>query len=430
MSWEQDEALRCVKCGFCLQACPTYQEWGIETHSPRGRLSVMRSLMAGELTPQEAMPAIDHCLGCRACEPACPSGIEYGRVLEGARHQLVQAGAETGPRLPRLAVSMGLRHLLPHPARLRALASGLRLLRRTGLVRSFKRLLPAHMERVLTALPEPPERGERERWLTSAGGRRLPTGEVVFPAIGTSRYRVAFLTGCVMDALFWAVNRSTVTVLQRIGCDVVVPAASCCGALHAHAGQMEQAAALARENLRALAAAEAYVGTVDAIVTNSGGCGAHMVGYSHLLGSEAEPFVKRVMDLSQWVDKVGLGEAVFTPLLLRVTYQESCHLANGQKVRKEPRRLLAAIPGVHLIEMAEAGTCCGSAGIYNLTHPEMAGQLLSRKVGHITGTMAEVVVTANPGCHLQLLTGLQDAPNQVQVMHLAEVLAKSLAPGR
>lgn len=408
--WAYDEALRCVKCGFCLQACPTYRQTGLETASPRGRLALVRAMVEGVLPLDDATAApLYLCLGCRACETACPSGLKYGRVLEGARAALepaLDASRSPGERLLRW---LGFRHLLPRRRLLRA-AVGL-----AGAGRAVAGLLPAHLRTMAGSLPALPPRRLRREW-----DRLAALGAV--PARGPRRYRVAFFPGCVMDALFLAVNLATVRVLAAYGCEVVILTGStCCGALHAHSGRLEEARALARQNAAAVPA------DVDAIINNAGGCGAHLREYGHLIPEGAE-FARRSRDLSQWLAEIGPGPATaFRPLPLTVTYQDSCHLAHGQQVKAAPRQLLRSIPGLTYVEMPDADRCCGSAGIYNLLQPEMAGALLREKMASVAATGAPVVVTANPGCHLQLLAGARQAGAPVQVRHLAEILAASLA---
>lgn len=429
---EYDEALRCVKCGFCLQSCPTYVQLGIETASPRGRLSLIRAVAEGRLPlGDDFADPMYLCLGCRACETACPSGLHYGRALEGARAAVEPHLEQRRPWWQRALRRIAFDVLLPHPGRLRRLAGLLGLAQRSGALALAARLLPAHVRPLALALPPAPAGARRRAWARLF--RALPGGAGhVAPAAGQRRYRVAFLPGCVMDALFLPVNLATVRLLTRAGCEVVVPAGmGCCGALHAHSGRRESAGALARRNLAALAAAEAAGGPVDAIINNAGGCGAHLKEYGHLLPGDAgaAAFAARCRDLSEWLAEVGLPPAV-RPLPLTVTYQESCHLSHGQRVRQQPRRLLQAIPGLKLVEMAHADRCCGSAGIYNLLQPEMAGALQREKVAAIGATGAPVVVTANPGCHLQLLAGLQQAglAGRVEVRHIAELLDAATDP--
>ncbi|MFO7173610.1 MAG: heterodisulfide reductase-related iron-sulfur binding cluster [Bacillota bacterium] len=429
----QDEALRCVRCGFCLQACPTYRQTGIETASPRGRIAVILALAEGRLSPgPEAAGPLDLCLGCRACEAVCPSGIRYGWLLESARAALESALEPRRPWPVRLARRVGFA-LVARPRWLRGLAALLAAAQKTGLLRAAAALLPRrlrHLREMALALPPAPTPALRRQWRRLL--EPLPDGQGWrVPAAGPRRYRVGFFPGCVMDALFLSVNLAAVRVLAAAGCEVVIPAgAGCCGALHVHAGLQEDGIALARQN----AAAFARVGPLDAVIQNAGGCGAHVQEYGRLLAgtpeAEAGAALARLSrDLSRWLVEVGLGAARLGPVPGKVTYQPSCHLENGQGVRAEPRQLLRAIPGLELVEMADADRCCGSAGIYNLTQPAMATALLDEKMARVRATGAETVVVTNPGCHLQMLAGVHRAglAGRVRVRHLAEVLAEALA---
>ena len=437
LGWAYDEASRCVKCGFCLQACPTYVHFGVETASPRGRLALVRAAAEGSLPLDDALAApLDLCLGCRACEPACPSGLQYGRVLEAARATLdpVMAGKRTP--VERFLRRLVFRDLLPHPRRLRLLARLLGVAQRSGFAHLARFLVPEHLAVLVAGTPPAPTTALRRIWRGLQ--RPLSNGAGwIIPARGERRVRVAFFPGCVMDALFLSVNIATVRVLTRPGYEVVIPGGwHCCGALHAHGGMAEQARNLARRNLAALPEAEAAAGPVRAVISNSGGCGSHLKEYGHLFPGEAaaQSFSERTRDLSEWlvadlkVSPGWVGNTALRPQRLRVTYQESCHLSNGQRVTSQPRELLRAIPGLELVEMSDSNRCCGSAGIYNVTHPEVADALLDAKLQRVRETRAAVVVSANPGCHLQLRCGIvkQGLSLQVEVAHIAELLAQSL----
>lgn len=431
LAWAYDEALRCVKCGFCLQTCPTYLQLGIETASPRGRLALVRAVAEGRLDP--GAPFADplyQCLGCRACESACPSGLQYGQILEGARAAVEPYLAARRPWWVRGVRRFGLQWLLPHPRRLRLVAAVAGILQRTGWLHVAARLLPSQARRAAAGLPPAPTGGQRRAW--SRLFRPLPGGAGGVARAATARYRVAFLPGCVMDALYLPANLATVRLLVRSGCDVVVPAgATCCGALHAHSGNRPAVAALARRNVAALRSIEAVAGCCDAIIANAGGCGAHLKGYAHLLDGDgsAAGFAARCRDLTEWLAEIGLPRPV-RELPAWITYQDSCHLRHGQGIREQPRRLLKEIPGVSLVEMDGADRCCGSAGIYNLLHPQMAAALQGDRVKAIAGTRAALVVTANPGCQLQLQAGLAaaDMASGIRVCHIAELLDWATAP--
>ncbi|MGH7266275.1 MAG: (Fe-S)-binding protein, partial [Candidatus Rokuibacteriota bacterium] len=387
---EYDKLLKCVHCGFCLPTCPTYAEGGLEMDSPRGRIYLIKSLADGRIGLGDSVVRhLSLCLDCRACETACPAGVEYGHLIEAAKAEIERR--RPGSPVRRLVRHVALAKLLPSPARLRFLAGALRLYQRTGLRALVRRsgvlslLSPtlAASEALLPPLPE------------ASGGKSLPA---LVPAAGERVARAGFLRGCVQDVVFRSDNEATLRLLARNGVEVAVPPAQgCCGALHAHAGDPGRAQALARESIAAFEPAG-----VDTVVVNAAGCGAHMKNYGHLLRNDpawagrAAAFAAKVADVTEVLARRPLRGPI-GPLRLRVTYHDPCHLAHGQRVRAEPRALLRAIPGLEVVPLAEAEMCCGSAGIYNLTEPEMAGRLLARKVRHVEATGADVVVTANPG---------------------------------
>jgi glycolate oxidase iron-sulfur subunit len=417
---EYGHLLQCVHCGFCLPTCPTYAELGQEPDSPRGRIYLIKALADGRAVLTESLAEhLSLCLGCRACESACPSGVPYGHLIEAGRAELeARRPGSLWRRLVRRAAFGG---LLPRPALLRAVAATLRVYQRSGLQRlvrgsGFLRLLPARLAASERLLPPLPPAGR---------GGRLP--EVV-PARGPRRTRVGFLHGCVQDAVFRAHNEATLRCLARQGAEVAIPRAQrCCGALHAHAGEPEAARALARATIAAFEGAG-----VETVVVNAAGCGAHMKAYGHLLrhdpawAARAEAFARTVVDVTEFLARAPLAGPL-GPLPLRATYHDPCHLAHGQKVRREPRTLLRAVPGLELVELGEADMCCGSAGIYNLTEPAMAERLLARKMAHVEATGAAAVVTANPGCILQLAAGLRGRGRDVSVLHVVEVLDQAYA---
>jgi glycolate oxidase iron-sulfur subunit len=422
---DYDGLLKCVHCGFCLPSCPTYAELGQEPDSPRGRIYLIKALADGRVPLTDSVTEhLSLCLGCRACESACPSGVPYGHLIEAGRAEIeARRPGSAWRRLVRRAAFAG---LLPRPALLRALVAGLRLYQRSGLQRLVRRsgllrLAPAGLRTAEALLPALPPAGR---------GGRLP--ETV-PARGPRRARVGLLHGCVQDAVFRPHNEATLRCLARQGVEVLVPRAQrCCGALHAHAGEPEAARALARATIAAFEAAG-----VEAVVVNAAGCGAHMKAYGHLLredpawAARAAAFARTVVDVTEYLAAQPLATPL-GPLPLRATYHDPCHLAHGQQVRAAPRALLRALPGLELVELGEAEMCCGSAGIYNLTEPEMARRLLDRKLGHVEATGATTVVTANPGCILQLQAGLAARGQGVEVLHVVEVLdrAYQAAEGR
>jgi glycolate oxidase iron-sulfur subunit len=402
--------LDCVHCGICLPQCPTYRVLGQEMDSPRGRVYLMRAATEGRIGLTENFVLhMDRCLGCRACETACPAGVPFGRLIEETRGQIERRV----PRpLGRRLLGRFLLGVFPERQRLARVLTLTRLYQRSGLQRLVRgsgllRGLPRvdAMERLLPTIQ-------------TAARDRLPAETM--PQSGAPRGTVALLEGCVQSVLYPEVNRATVSLLARAGYRVVVPEGQgCCGALHLHWGDRAGGRALARRNLAALAGA-------DWIVTNAAGCGAALRDYGHLLGEDPQvrAFAARVRDVSELLAEHLPGPR--RPLDLTVTYHEPCHLAHGQKVREAPRALLRAIPGLRLVDLPESDLCCGSAGVYNLMEPEIAGQLLDRKLDRIAGTGATVVASGNPGCLLQIRRGLADRRMPVRAYHPVELLAWSV----
>jgi len=410
---------RCVHCGLCLNHCPTYRLWHQEADSPRGRIRQMALIDEGRLDLNESFVThIDRCLDCRACETACPSGVEYGNLVEMARAQIEQNYRR--PLASRMARDLVYRRLLPYPRRILAAARVLRLYQRSGLASLARasgalRLMGLHdRERLLPKIDS--------EFFFSELGR-------VYPARGVRRARVAFFAGCIAQVTFSELNRATIRVLQANGCEVVVPESQgCCGALAAHAGVRDVARGLARANFAAFAAGE-----FDAIVTNAAGCGSTLKEYTHLFGADdpaheqARQFAAKVRDVSEFLAQLGVS-APMRPVPLRVTYQDSCHLAHGQKIREAPRALIRAVPGVELAEMALADQCCGSAGVYNVTQTKASLELLAVKMESARETRAQAIVTANPGCMLQLRAGAAIHGTGQEVLHVVELLDRALAP--
>jgi glycolate dehydrogenase iron-sulfur subunit len=406
---------RCVHCGLCLAYCPTFSILGTEMDSPRGRIFLIKSMAEGRIGLTDSAAAhLDLCLGCRACETVCPSGVPYGQLIEAARADIERQ--RPGGPLRRLFRWVNFSVLLPHPRLLSLAGAGLRFYQISGLQRLVRasgllRLLPgplASWEPLLPAIP--------------AAADRAPLPEVT-PASGPKRVTVGLLTGCIQQVAFGPQNRATARVLARNGNEVVAPRSqSCCGALHAHGGEHATALELAKKTIAAFESAG-----VEQVVVNTSGCGAHMKAYGTLLADEpawaerAQRFATRVSDISEFLAREPL-RGPLRPLARTVTYHDPCHVAHGQKIRKEPRALLAQIPGVTLVELREADWCCGSAGTYNLTQPEMAGQLQRRKIENIRATGADAVVTANPGCIIQIQQGLEDGARPISVLHIVELL--------
>ncbi len=401
-----DHLRLCVHCGICLPQCPTYRVLGEEMDSPRGRIYLMRAVAEGRLGLTDTFARhLDLCLGCRACETACPSGVPFGSLLEATRSQL----AERGPR-PRAA---RLRRLLyrtfPEPRRLGVLLGGLRVYQRSGLRRLVRgsrvlALTPrvAAMEALLPDVPR---------------AEALPE---LIPAQGRQRLgRAGLLTGCIQRHLYPDVNRDTARLLSLAGYDVVIPSdQGCCGALELHAGFLDDF----RDRGRKLTAA--FPLDLDVVVVNAAGCGSAMKEYGHWMSGEAavETFAAKIRDVSEVLVDADLP---LGPLNLTVAYHDACHLAHGQRIRAEPRRLLGRIPGLRLVPLADSDLCCGSAGVYNLLEPEVAGRLLTMKVDRIAETGAAAVVAGNPGCLLQIAKGCQERGLGVEVVHPVTLLARA-----
>ena len=403
--------LDCVHCGLCTAACPTYAENGNENDSPRGRIYLMRGVRDGRLElTGEVRRHLELCLDCRACETACPSGVQYGRLIEPFRVAM-ESGDEHG-KADDWFHRWILFRLFPYPRRLRAAMAPARVAQLLGLDRAARalglfRLLPPRLRQLVDMLPPL--------------ARPLPALPEVLPAIGKRRARVALFTGCVGDAIFRGTHWATARVLQQNGCDVIVPRTqACCGAIHFHAGSSEPAREFADTNVAAFAA-----GDVDAVIVNVAGCGAMLKDYGHHWRDAAqgarEALAHKVRDVSEFLDQLGLvppeGEI---PLV--ATYHDACHLAHAQKIREAPRRLLAQIPGLELKELPETDLCCGAAGTYNLTEPEMAGRLSRRKLDNILSTGARTVITGNAGCLLQIAREARSRGEKLWVAHPVELL--------
>lgn len=417
--------LDCVHCGLCTSACPTYLETGNENDSPRGRIYLMRAVTDGRVPMSDTLARhLDLCLDCRSCETACPSGVQYGRLIEpfrvDMRGQERSNGADPGGWFQRWI----LYGLFPYPGRLRLalwparMAQVLRLdrlLEWSGLLR----LLPEKLRQMQSLLPP-----------LRARGPRLPE---LLPAIGERRARVALFTGCVADAMFHHVHWATARVLQANGCDVLIPRSqTCCGAIHYHSGASEPALERAATNAAAFDNDD-----VDAVIVNVAGCGSMLKDYGHVVGElrAAEPqlierlsaFAGKVKDVSEFL--MELGPVVpRNPVNLKATYHDACHLVHAQKIRDQPRTLLEMIPGLELVPLAESEICCGAAGSYNLTEPEMAGRLGRRKAEHILATGAAAAVCGNAGCALQIQAQLKAAGADLPVLHPVELLAQSYGP--
>ncbi|HVM26856.1 MAG TPA: heterodisulfide reductase-related iron-sulfur binding cluster [Mycobacteriales bacterium] len=404
----------CVHCGFCLPSCPTYVLWGEEMDSPRGRVYLMKEGLEGEAMGPDMVRHLDQCLGCMACVTACPSGVQYDKLIEATRAQVERRYER--PRAEKLYRD-AIYALFPYPRRLRALRGPLRAYQASGLGTLFAR------SGLLGRLPAPLQAMES---LAPKLGKVQKLAEHN-PAVGSRRRTVGLLTGCVQGTFFPDVNAATVRVLTAEGCDVVVPKRQgCCGALSAHGGREEQALGFAKSAIEVFERAG-----VDTIVVNAAGCGSNLKEYGHQLRDEpqwaqrAEALAEKVRDVTELLVELG-PVAERHPLPVSVAYQDACHLAHAQGVRSQPRALLSAIPGLELRELREAEICCGSAGTYNMLQPEPARELGERKAQAVLDTGAQLMVTANPGCWMQVATTLARMGTRMPVAHTVQVLDASI----
>lgn len=403
----QEASPSCVHCGLCLSACPTYLELGTEMDSPRGRIHLMQAVQDGSMPlSADVVRHLDKCLGCRACEPACPSGVLYEELIETARERIEsEYPRDREQRLRRWLIA----NVFPHPAILRLLLLPLRVLDLMGLLRRLRRA-----SKWVAMLP-PLRSWQPVRALT--------------PAQGPTRYRVALLTGCVQQVLFAEINRATVRVLSRQGCAVQAPVRQvCCGALYMHGGDRQKAQACARRNI------DVFGDNHEAIIVNAAGCGAMLKEYGRLLADDpayagrARAFSAKVRDATEWV--VSLPASSRGQFAAHVTYHDACHLVHAQGIAAAPRQLLRQIPGVELSELAEADVCCGSAGSYSLTEPEMAQRLGQRKAANLQATGARYVAVGNPGCAMQIAQHLRQAGSDMEVVHPMELLDRAYRSAR
>ncbi|HEY1350221.1 MAG TPA: heterodisulfide reductase-related iron-sulfur binding cluster [Ktedonobacteraceae bacterium] len=437
---------QCIHCGFCLPTCPTYAVLGVEMDSPRGRIYQMQALAEGRVAISDDF--VEHmycCLGCRACETACPSGVQFGKLIEAAREQiqleatahpqdgqpLAGAGAQPEMHLAERALRRFFFDLMLPSRLLTSLVfAGLKIYQRTGLQRLTHSSGLLHL---LDRLPTPFE-GKLalpEALMPRAGGELLPRPLAeITPASGPRRLRVGFVSGCIMDQVYREINEATLRVLAASGCEIVTPVSQqCCGALHVHAGEGAGGRQLARHNIDVF---ERYA--CDAIIINSAGCGSNLKEYGHLLRDDpvyaqrARAFSALVKDVSEFLADTEphgpLGELPCT-----VAYHDACHLAHGQKVRQQPRQLLGRIPGLKLVPLKEADWCCGSAGIYNITNQEMAGTLLERKMQHIVASGADTIATGNPGCMMQIALGARERGLHLRIVHPVQLLDEAYRAG-
>lgn len=448
---------QCIHCGFCLPTCPTYAVLGVEMDSPRGRIYQMQAVAEGRLAiTDDFIEHMNCCLGCRACETACPSGVQFGKLIEAAREQIqldtpdvaFQEGADshgsdeydslmspTETPVLNSFVAKAIRRfffdiMLPSRLVLTLVFAGLKLYQRSGLQALVHNI---GLFDAINNLPTPLQGKLKvpEALMDVATGPIVPQPlPEIIPALGTRRYRVGFISGCMMDQVFRNVNEATIRVLAANGCEVLTPVQQgCCGALHVHGGEAERGRALARHNIDVF---EHY--NCDAIIINSAGCGSTLKEYYHLLrddsiyAARAEAFSKKVKDVSEFLASIELNKNMGN-ITYTVAYHDACHLAHGQKIKQQPRQLLKTIPGLTMVDLKEADWCCGSAGIYNITNQEMGAQLLERKINNIAATNATIIATGNPGCTMQIAMGIRQRGLPMQVMHPIQLLDEAYLAG-
>lgn len=403
----------CVHCGMCLEACPTYEQTGQEQHSPRGRVHLIKSVAEGKLVVDEDFAdPVFVCLDCRACTTACPADVDVGGLIEEARGQVRQAMPLTGWK--GTASKTILEGLFPHQNRLHSLGSLLKFYQKSGLQKVVRKtglinVMPKHLVEMESIMPE----------IGTPVLKKYRKQDVI-KAKGETKNEVAMLTGCIMDVMFSDINESTINVLTRNGNDVKIPKnQTCCGALHVHAGDRETGRKLAKQNIEAFKDAET-------VIVNAAGCGCMLKEYAELFREEpewhekAEEFSKKVEDISKYLYDTGY-EKPKAELNKRITYHDACHLAHGQGVREEPRDLLINIPGVEMVHMPNADRCCGSAGVYNITNPEMAGAVLESKMSNVPDDV-EMISMGNPGCMLQMAIGVEKYGRNQKIVHTVQLL--------
>ncbi|MCF8566549.1 (Fe-S)-binding protein [Alicyclobacillus tolerans] len=447
--FDMDELLNCMHCGFCLPTCPTYQQTGLETYSPRGRIALMKGVAEQKLPVDEEFEHNMYaCLGCRACETACPAGVKYGHLIETAREVVEET--KKARRSQSFTRKLVFKQLFNHPKRIQAVGTALWALQVSGLQKLAKetglmRILPremAEMQEAVDLVASPATRSQRQAVVKPQGQQQVAFQTTIASAhlsrnarrdtpneLNAKPMRIGLFTGCIMDVMFYETNQAMAKLLSKAGCEVVfVQDQVCCGALHAHSGEKSDAIELAKRNIAALEQAN-----VDVMVNNAGGCGAALKEYDHWLKDDpdwaerARVFVSKMRDVNELLAE--LPPLEFTqPVHARVTYQDSCHLAHGQGIRKQPRDLIRSIPGVEFVELPFADSCCGSAGIYNITNFDMSMRILDDKMEHVRGTKTHIVVTANPGCLLQMKKGIHRAglEGQMEAVHIVDLLNRAL----
>ncbi|WP_429729199.1 (Fe-S)-binding protein [Bacillus smithii] len=418
----EDELLNCMRCGFCLPSCPTYLVSGYkESQSPRGRIALMKAVYDGVIQPDdEFVNSLNLCLGCRACEPVCPSDVHYGHLLEEARDIINQNKKHSLP--VRTVRKVVFEKLFPKKSNLINVTSLVGYYQRSGLQKvarkiGFMKLFPDNlreMEKILPDIPKKKEMIDRDEHFAPAGSKKAT---------------VAFFSGCLMDTMFLETNHATIQLLQKAGCEIVIPKTqSCCGALHGHGGEKEIAKELAKQNIEAFEKHD-----VDYIITNAGGCGAFLIEYDHLLKDEpewserAKAFVAKIKDITEILYELDFHKKYSLSLPEQiVTYQDSCHLRNVMKTSKAPRELLRSIKGITFKEMENADSCCGSAGIYNIVEPKTSMEILDQKMVKFKKTKATTIVTANPGCLMQMMLGIErEKLKDVKAVHIVDLLLEA-----
>lgn len=410
---------QCMHCGMCLPTCPTYDATKLERNSPRGRIALMRSIADGDLEATKTFAdEMYFCLGCLACETACPAGVEYAHLFEVARAESEKSGTLDNVQR-RVIRGFTLRGLFTHPRLLRLVGRSLWLWQASGGQALFRKLNLTNLlpGRFRTLEPQTPTVKARF------------SNQLIQPSESPARtkYRVGMLTGCVQDLAFSDINRDTVDVLLANDCAVETPSVqACCGSLHAHNGELDTSMMLARRLLDTF-----DVLNLDAIISNAAGCGSHLKTYGRLLADDpvyaerAAAWSNKLKDIHEWLSEIGVRRPSSAGSPVRVTYHEACHLVHGQKISRQPREVLGAVPGLQLVELPESTWCCGSAGIYNITQPEMSATLQTRKLENIRKTGVSVVATSNPGCHLQLVNGATSAGMQLEVVQPVTLLARA-----
>ncbi|GAA0485235.1 (Fe-S)-binding protein [Salinibacillus aidingensis] len=415
-----EKTFDCVQCGYCLPACPTYLTMGKETHSPRGRIHLVKMAAEGKIPLSDLEEPIELCLGCRACERVCPTNVQYGDILDSAKHVLQQEKKKTMPNRVKMLQNFMYQKAMPKERVLNSMGTGLAVYQKSGLQKVVQKsglmnVFPEHLsafENILPAVEGPMKKRNRQK---------------DYPAANKPVYKVGFFKGCIMDTMFSSINTLSMKLLQAAGCKVtMIDEQTCCGAIQHHSGETETTKELARRNIEAF---EQY--DFDYIVNSIGGCGAMLIEYDHLFAGDpdwkdrARAFAEKNVEISVLLNELELPLQKEIPKA--VTYQPSCHMTNVQKRVHEPLQLLKQIPGIHYIEMPEKDLCCGSAGIYNLVHYDESMDILDKKMKHATMVKPEVIVTTNPGCHLQMKLGIEreNAGDQMEVVHLVELLAEA-----